>query len=72
MRRASLVEPDTMLYGYASPQRGASGGDDRAADDDDTLERDTTWHNPTLMQMVETLQTVMMAKRDPLAPVPVR
>ncbi len=35
------------------------------------LEEDNTWHNPTLMQMVETLQTVMMNKRDALAPIPV-
>jgi len=30
-----------------------------------------TWHNPTMMQMVETLQSVMMTRRDPTVPIPV-
>lgn len=30
-----------------------------------------TWHNPNLMQIVETLQTAMMNKRDPMEHIPV-
>lgn len=32
---------------------------------------DGSWHNPSLMQMVETLQVAMISKRDALAPLPV-
>ena len=31
-----------------------------------------TWHNPSLDQMVETIQVAMMTKRDSLAPIPVQ
>jgi hypothetical protein len=31
----------------------------------------TTWHNPNLMQMVETLRAVMIAKRNALEGIPV-
>ncbi|KAK3325740.1 hypothetical protein B0H66DRAFT_529760 [Apodospora peruviana] len=34
--------------------------------------KESTWFNPNLMQMVETLQAVMMSKRDPLTPIPVK
>ena len=30
-----------------------------------------TWHNPTLLQQIETLQTAMMSKRDLTAPIPI-
>ena len=30
-----------------------------------------TWHNPTLLQQIETLQTTMMSKRDLMAPIPI-
>lgn len=35
-------------------------------------ERDRVWHNPNLLQMVETLQVAMMTKCDPLQPIPVQ
>ncbi|KAK5660122.1 hypothetical protein OQA88_13591 [Cercophora sp. LCS_1] len=38
---------------------------------DGGTEHKEPWHNPTLMQMVETLQVVMMTKSDPLAPIPI-
>lgn len=35
-------------------------------------EGSSPWHNPNLMQMVETLQAVMMTKGDSMAPLPVQ
>ncbi|KAK0719969.1 hypothetical protein B0H67DRAFT_643267 [Lasiosphaeris hirsuta] len=32
---------------------------------------EAAWHNPNLMQMAESLQAVMICKRDPLAPIPI-
>jgi hypothetical protein len=34
-------------------------------------EADRTWHNPSVDQMVETLQVAMMTKRDALVPIPI-
>ncbi|KAK3403168.1 hypothetical protein B0T20DRAFT_450074 [Sordaria brevicollis] len=35
-------------------------------------ESGSPWHNPNLMQMVETLQSVMMTKGDSMAPLPIQ
>jgi len=70
-RSSHSTSPDSMSnfdarFRYRARNRGHGfGGDEYVA------EPHAAWHNPSLLQMVETLQTELMSKRDPLTPIPV-
>lgn len=71
-RSAHSTSPNSMdefdarfRYGARNRGHGFVGGDEYVA------EPRAAWHNPSLLQMVETLQAELMSKRDPLTPIPV-
>lgn len=71
-RGANVASPSSMdeldaNFRYRSRHRGY----DFVVGDGYIPEARAAWHNPSLLQMVETLQAEMMSKRDPLTPIPV-
>ncbi|KAK3684943.1 hypothetical protein B0T22DRAFT_516741 [Podospora appendiculata] len=67
-RSASLSGPISLLplRSTEGPRGGDDGGRGGAG------QGEATWYNPTTIQVVETLQTAMMGRSDPLEPIPIR
>lgn len=57
-----------QFHHQADPPESPNGYDDGI----DVPEAERTWYNPTVHQMIERLQVVMMTKRDALQPLPIR
>ncbi|KAK3378318.1 hypothetical protein B0H63DRAFT_479546 [Podospora didyma] len=57
--------------GGAGGDVDSSGNSGGGGDLESGGDPEIAWHNPNLMQLVETLQAAMISKRDALAPIPV-
>jgi hypothetical protein len=63
------ASPSPTATGYASSVEDNAHQDAQASA---RRQQMNTWHNPSLLQMIESLQAAMMSKRDALAPIPVK
>ncbi|KAK0728237.1 hypothetical protein B0T26DRAFT_164672 [Lasiosphaeria miniovina] len=71
LRMTTTPSPPLVAAGNTGGSGGDRGVRNALGDHGEDAHHEDTWHNPNIMQMVETLQAAMMSKRDSLAPIPI-